>query len=63
MDQTISAVIVAIIFTAFVTGLAESIGAIPFIIIVLIVVTAMGYGVVEMFKEQWKSGNSNQTSK
>ncbi len=63
MDQSISAVIGAIIFTAFVAGLAESIGAIPFIVIVLIAVVSMGYSVVQLVKETWGSEQSNQTSK
>lgn len=62
MDQSISAVIGAIIFTAFVAGLAESIGATPFIIIVLIVVVAMGFCVVQVIKETWKSEKSNRTT-
>ena len=63
MDQSISAIIGAIIFTAFVAGLAESIGAIPFIVIVLIAVMSMGYSVVQLVRETWRSEQSNQTSK
>lgn len=51
MDQKISAVIGAVIFTAFVAGLAESIGATPFIIIVSLVVIMVGIGVVQTIRE------------
>ena len=63
MDQSISAVLGAIIFAAFTLGLAESIGAIPFIIIVIIVLVLMGISIVQVVKEGLKSGNSNQSSK
>ena len=59
MDQSISAVIGAIIFTAFAAGLAESIGSPPFVIIVAIVIGMMGYDTYQVIRESWGSDNSN----
>ena len=63
MDQSISAVIGAMIFAVFTAGLAESIGAAPFIIIVIIVIGLVGVDTYEVIKEQLFSGNSNKPSK
>ncbi|MBL6958780.1 MAG: hypothetical protein ISR52_07360 [Rhodospirillales bacterium] len=41
MDNLISGLLAAGIFSAFVLGLAESIGAVPFVIIVVFVVVLM----------------------
>ena len=62
MDEAISAVIGGIIFFAFVVGLAESIGALPFILIVALVVAAMGYGAFEVVMKWLKPGNSKKSS-
>ena len=62
MDQTISAIIGAIIFIAFTAGLAESIGSIPFFLIVGIVIVLMGFGTIEVIKKSLKNGNSNNSS-
>ena len=56
MGQAFSYVLGAIIFAAFVLGLAESISAAPFFVIVGIVVAAMSYGVFEVVKEWLKPG-------
>ena len=63
MDQSISAVLGAIVFAAFTLGLAESIGSIPFFIIVLGVVSIMGYSVYEVVREQLFSGKSDNSTK
>lgn len=63
MDQSISAIIGAVIFTAFVVGLAQSIASIPFFIIVLIVVVLMGTSAFELIKEQLGWGASKEASK
>ncbi len=63
MDQIFSAIIGGIIFSAFVAGLAESIGAIPFIIIVTVVIGFMSIDVYQLIKDTLKSGNSSQSSK
>ncbi len=63
MDQIFSAIIGGIIFAAFVAGLAESIGAIPFIIIVALVIGLMSFDVYQLIKETLKPGNSNRSSK
>ena len=63
MDQIISAIIGGIIFAAFVAGLAESIGAIPFIIIVTVVIGFMSIDVYQLIRDTLKSGNSSQSSK
>ena len=63
MDQAISAVIGAIIFTWFTAGLAESIGSIPFILIVALVIGLVGYNTWEMVKEGIQSSKSEKSSK
>ena len=60
MGQAFTAVVGAIIFSAFVLGLAESISAIPFFVIVGLVVVAMSYGVFEVVKEWLKPGISKK---
>ena len=63
MDQSISAVIGAIIFAAFAAGLAESIGAAPFIIIVIVVIGLVGVSTYQVIKEQLNANNGNNSSK
>ena len=63
MDQIITSVLGGIIFAAFVAGLAESIGAIPFIIIVTLVIGLMSIDVYQLIKDTLKPGNSSQSSK
>ena len=63
MDQSISSVIGAVIFSVFAAGLAESIGAAPFIIIVIIVIGLVGVSTYQVIKEQLFSGNSNNSAK
>ena len=63
MDQSISAVIGAIIFIAFTAGLAESIGAIPFILIVGLVIVLVVINTWETIKESLANGNSKKISK
>lgn len=62
MDESISAIIGALIFSAFVAGLAESIGAIPFILIVSIVIVLMGIDTIEVVKKALKSKKSHRLS-
>lgn len=62
MDQSITTVIGAVIFGAFVIGLAESIGAIPFFVIVGIVVLLMAIDSVETIRDALKIGDSNDSS-
>lgn len=50
MDNLIGAVLAAMIFIAFVGGLAQSIGVIPFAIIVAAVVVAMLVDLVQSVK-------------
>ena len=59
MDQAISAVISAIVFVAFTAGLAQSIDAWPFMIIVGIVILLMGYGTFEVIRDAVKSRKSD----
>ena len=63
MDQSISAVIGALIFAAFAAGLAESIGAAPFIIIVIVVIGLVSVCTYQVIKEQLFSSNSNNSAK
>ena len=63
MDNMITSLIAAVIFIAFTAGLANSIGELPFIIIVGIVILMMGYDVFQSIKEglqQKKDKNSSQ---
>ena len=65
MDNIITGAISVVIFLAFVGGLAESIGAVPFIIIVLIVGIMLLIDFYESAKEglqreKNRTGNSAQ---
>ncbi len=61
MDSIITGVIGVSIFLLFVGGLAESIGAPPFIIIVVIVCAAALYGLYEDIRdEQARNRINNQ---
>jgi len=60
MDLVFSALIGAIIFTAFAAGLAESIGTAPFFIIVGFVIFLMGLDTYQTVKEQLKSGKPDK---
>lgn len=51
MDNMISGLIAIVVFAAFVAGLAESIGAVPFIIIVAIVLAMVGFDMYQSIKE------------
>jgi len=59
MDNLISAILAAIVFTAFVAGLAESIGEPPFIAIVGIVIVLMSIDVVQSIKSGFDKKNGN----
>ena len=63
MDEAISAIFGAIIFTAFVGGLAESIGTIPFYLIVILVVVLMGYEAYEEVQKGWSAYKRGKDSK
>lgn len=60
MDNLISGLLAAIVFIAFVGGLANSIGAPPFIIIVTGVVIMMLVDFVQSVKKGRKARNSDQ---
>ena len=55
MDSIITGVIGTVLFLLFVGGLAESIGAVPFIVIVIIVSIAAVYGLYEDIREDQKA--------
>lgn len=63
MDHAVSAVLGAVIFTAFVVGLADSIDAPPFYIIVAVVVGLMGYETYEVVRHGWKAFKFRRDSK
>lgn len=63
MDQSISAIIGAIIFISFVAGLANSIGSIPFFLIVGSVILMLGVDTVQLIRGQIKSGKPKPSSK
>lgn len=56
MDRVISTIAGALLFFWFTAGLAESIGSIPFYIIVAIVIGMMGYDAYQTVLE-WKHSN------
>ncbi|MDA0651676.1 MAG: hypothetical protein O3C49_00170 [Proteobacteria bacterium] len=60
MDNLISGSLAAIIFVAFVGGLAESIGALPFVIIVTGVVILMLIDFVQSAKNGLKTKNTDK---
>lgn len=63
MDQVFSSVIGTIIFAAFVGGLANSIGATPFFIIVGLVIAAAVFGTWEVVRDAFRGSkrpNSDQ---
>lgn len=60
MDLVFSALVGAIIFTAFTAGLAESIGTLPFYIIVGSVIFMMGLDTYQTIREQFKSKKPGQ---
>lgn len=60
MGLVFSALIGATIFTAFAAGLAESIGTIPFFIIVGFVIFLMGLDTYQTVMEQLKLGKSKK---
>lgn len=60
MDNVITGVLSATLFIAFVAGLAESIGALPFIIIVGIVSVMMLTDLVQSFKAQVREKNKRR---
>lgn len=52
MDSIVTGVIGTVIFLLFVGGLAESIGSLPFAIIVVIVCAAAVYGLYEDIRDE-----------
>lgn len=52
MDNIISSILSAIVFIAFVGGLAESIGELPFIAIVTFVIILVSVDVVQSIKNR-----------
>lgn len=58
MDEIITAVIGTVIFSAFVAGLAESIGAWPFILIVAVVILLVGVDASEVIRAKLKERKS-----
>ena len=63
MDISISAIMGAIVFAAFVLGLAQSIGSLPFILIVVFVVGLMAFDTVQVIKEARISEKFKSSSK
>ena len=60
MDNLITGLLAAVVFVAFVGGLAESIGAPPFIIIVASVVVMLLTDFVQSVKKDPKEKNLDQ---
>ncbi len=59
MDNLISGLIAAVIFIAFVAGLAETINTIPFAIIVFAVIAMMLTDFVQSVKKGFRNGKKN----
>lgn len=60
MDLAFSALVGAIIFTAFTAGLAESIGTLPFFVIVGSVIAMMLVDTYQTIRAQFIRGKSNK---
>lgn len=63
MDRTITVIIGATIFSAFVLGLAESIDSVPFVVIVVFVVVLMSIDAFELIREQFRFGKARKDGK
>ena len=63
MDNLITGLIAAVIFIAFVAGLAESISAIPFAIIVAVVIVMMLADLGQSVKQGFREGKNNAAKK
>lgn len=55
MDNMITGILAAAVFIAFVAGLAESIGAVPFMVIVAIVIVMVLVDLVQSIKAGFSS--------
>lgn len=55
MDNMITGILAAAVFIAFVAGLAESIGAVPFMVIVAIVIVMLLVDLVQSIKAGFSS--------
>ena len=53
MDNSITGILSAVLFIAFVAGLAESIGALPFMLIVGVVSTMLLVDLVQSIKQSF----------
>ena len=61
MDNSITGILSAVLFIAFVAGLAESIGALPFMLIVGVVSTMLLVDLVQSIKQGF-SDNRKQNN-
>jgi len=61
MDNSITGILSAVLFIAFVAGLAESIGALPFMLIVGVVSTMLLVDLVQSIKQSF-SDNRKQNN-
>ena len=59
MDNLITSIVATTIFIAFVVGLAQSIGATPFFVIVAIVVVLLLVDVFQTARAEFTNKNSN----
>ncbi|MFV2035593.1 MAG: hypothetical protein ACC631_10905 [Halocynthiibacter sp.] len=60
MDNMITGILSAALFIAFVAGLAESIGALPFMIIVGIVSIMVLIDLVQSIKQEFSKGDGQK---
>ena len=63
MDNIITGAIGVIIFLAFTLGLAESIGALPFFVIVVIVCAMLCTDFFQSARESWREMKQNGSAK
>ena len=61
MDNLITGILAIIVFVAFTLGLAESIGAVPFVIIVLIVISMAGVDLWQSTREGLREEREQKT--
>ncbi len=63
MDNLITGILAIIVFVAFTLGLAESIGEVPFVIIVLIVISMAGVDLWQSTREGLRGEREQKAGK
>ena len=63
MDNLITGIVAIAVFVAFVAGLAQSIGAVPFIVIVAIVIAMAGFDFWQSARQGLREEQENKAGK